>query len=153
MIHRPAASALILPLTLALLVGCATVSDRGETSMSTEPAPHVHHAIDYIEIGVTDMAAAQAFYTSAFGWAFTDYGPGYAGIQGLGREVGGLRLDEAVATGGPLVILFSADLQASVAAVRAAGGTVTVEPFEFPGGRRFEFLDPSGNHLAVWAEK
>lgn len=114
---------------------------------------HKHHAIDYIELAVTDMAAAQRFYAAAFGWSFIDYGPGYAGIQGEEREVGGLRLDAAVRAGGPLVILFSEDLEASVRAVREAGGTVTTEPFSFPGGRRFHFTDPSGNELAVWSER
>ncbi|QDU83111.1 Glyoxalase-like domain protein [Planctomycetes bacterium Pla163] len=115
--------------------------------------PHQHHTIDYIEIAVTDMAAAQRFYAGAFGWAFTDYGPGYAGIQRPGGdgEVGGLRLDETVTTGGPLVILYSDDIAASEHAVRAAGGTIAVETFDFPGGRRFHFRDPSGNELAVWS--
>ena len=54
--------------------------------------------------------------------------------------------------GGPLVILYSEDLEASLAAVEAAGGTVSTPPFAFPGGRRFHFLDPSGNELAVWSE-
>ena len=125
--------------------------------MSDSPAAplagHVHHGIDYIEFTVTDMAAAQAFYTSAFGWTFTDYGPEYAGIQKEGGEAGGLRLDTATSTGGPLVILYSADLEASLAAVRAAGGSIVKEPFAFPGGRRFEFQDPSGNGLAVWSER
>ena len=40
-----------------------------------------HHAIDYVEITVTDLARATGFYTAAFGWAFHDYGPGYAGIM------------------------------------------------------------------------
>jgi hypothetical protein len=35
--------------------------------------------------------------------------------------------------------------------VRAAGGSIEKEPFAFPGGRRFHFLDPSGTELAVWA--
>ena len=35
----------------------------------------VHHAINYVEITVTDMDAAQHFYTAAFGWRFTDYAP------------------------------------------------------------------------------
>jgi predicted enzyme related to lactoylglutathione lyase len=35
-------------------------------------------------------------------------------------------------------------------AVVAAGGTVLVEPYDFPGGRRFQFADPSGNELGVW---
>jgi len=116
-------------------------------------SPHTHHAIDYIEITVTDMDAAKAFYTSAFGWSLTDYGPEYAGIQGDGTEQGGLRLDAAVQTGGPLVILYSEDLEATLDAVTAAGGTI-VSPIEaFPGGRRFHFSDPAGNELAAWSER
>lgn len=30
----------------------------------------IHHAIDNIEFGVTDMLAIQAFYESAFEWRF-----------------------------------------------------------------------------------
>ena len=114
-----------------------------------------HRTIDYVELGVRDLAAAKAFYRDAFGWAFTDYGPTYAGIQGPGdREVGGLeqRGGGAPGAGGPLVILYSEDLEASLAAVEAAGGTVSTPPFGFPGGRRFHFRDPSGNELPVWAE-
>jgi uncharacterized protein len=44
------------------------------------------------------------------------------------------------------------DLDATYAAVRAAGGTIDEEPFEFPGGRRFHFSDPAGNTLAVWQQ-
>lgn len=114
----------------------------------------VHHEINYIEFEVADMAVAQQFYRAAFDWKFTDYGPGYAGIQKHGGgEVGGLRLTSEVATGGPLVILYSSDLDRSLQAVRAAGGIVTQDPFEFPGGRRFHFKDPSGNELAVWSDK
>lgn len=110
---------------------------------------HQHHAIDYIEISVTDVDAAKAFYGAAFGWGFNDYGPEYAGIQGDGKEVGGLRRASEVRAGGPLVMLYSDDLEASVDAVSAAGGTI-VEPISsFPGGRRFEFADPDGNQLGV----
>jgi predicted enzyme related to lactoylglutathione lyase len=111
-----------------------------------------HHTINYIEFGVTDMAAAQSFYASAFDWQFSDYGPDYAGIRGNDGEVGGFRKEAEVARGGPLVVLFSADLDASVQRVKDAGGEITAEPFAFPGGRRFHFIDPSGNELAVWAE-
>jgi len=38
-----------------------------------------------------------------------------------------------------------------MAAVTAAGGTIVKPIFSFPGGRRFQFLDPSGNELAVMA--
>lgn len=111
-----------------------------------------HHAIDYIELSVTDLAATKTFYTSAFGWVFTDYGPDYAGIQGPdGSEVGGLNRSGAPGAGGPLVLLYSHDLDATVSAVEVAGGRVLQGPYEFPGGRRFHFADPSGNELGVWS--
>lgn len=114
-----------------------------------------HHVISYIELGVTDLPATRAFYEAAFGWTFNDYGGAYAGIKdpaGDG-EVGGLNPGSAPGTSGsPLILLFSEDLDASVAAVTAAGGAIAAEPYEYPGGRRFEFTDPSGNRLGVYAE-
>lgn len=119
----------------------------------------IHHSIDYIELPVTDLDAAQAFYGAAFGWQFVSYGPEYAGIrtaaEGEGAEAGGLRLAEPgeVARGGPLVLLYSEDLDRTLAAVSAAGGEVVSGPYDFPGGRRFHFLDSSGNELGVWAAR
>jgi predicted enzyme related to lactoylglutathione lyase len=114
---------------------------------------HVHHAIDYVEIAVTDLEAAKAFYAAAFGWSLVDYGPDYAGIQGEGKEVGGLRRDPEVRAGGPLVVLYADDLEASVEAVTRAGGAIVEPIYAFPGGRRFHFADPAGNELAVWSEQ
>lgn len=117
---------------------------------------HRHHALDYVELGVADLERAKRFYAEAFGWQFNDYGPQYAGIRapgGGGGEVGGLRQDDVVRTGGgPLVLLYSTDLDTTVEAVRAAGGVLVAGPYEFPGGRRFHFTDPSGNELGVWTE-
>jgi predicted enzyme related to lactoylglutathione lyase len=112
-----------------------------------------HHAINYIEISVTNMAEAKRFYGTAFQWEFNDYGPDYAGIRKGEGEAGGLRLEDEVITGGPLVILYSNNLEATLAAVSDAGGSITTEPFSFPGGRRFHFRDPAGNELAVWSDK
>ncbi|WP_017601351.1 VOC family protein, partial [Nocardiopsis lucentensis] len=67
-------------------------------------------------------------------------------------EVGGLALGERARPGGPFVLLYSTDLDASVAAVREAGGEVVNGPYAFPGGRRFHFTDPSGNELGVWSQ-
>jgi len=112
---------------------------------------HPHHGIDYVEISVLDLEAAKGFYGAAFGWQFNAYGPGYAGIQKAGGgEAGGLAVAEEVRGGGPLVVLYSNDIEGTVSAVREAGGRVTKEIFAFPGGRRFHFTDPSGNELAVW---
>ncbi len=112
-----------------------------------------HHGLDYIEFVVIDMDATQQFYTDAFGWSFNGYGPDYAGIVIAGREVGGFRSDVPLTNGGPLVVIYSTDLDATLAGIRGAGGRVLQEPYEFPGGRRFHFADPSGNELAVWSEK
>ncbi len=114
-----------------------------------------HHSLDYIEIYVTDMTKAQSFYKDAFGWNFTDYAPEYAGIQkpdGNG-EVGGLCQVDKVVTGGALLVLYSNDLNGTMNSVVESGGEITKDIFEFPGGSRFQFKDPSGNELAVWCEQ
>ena len=49
-------------------------------------------------------------------------------------------------------MLFAHDLEAMLARVEAAGGTIVKPIFAFPGGRRFHFRDPAGNELAVWSE-
>lgn len=107
--------------------------------------------IDYVELPSIDIAATKAFYGSVFGWTFIDYGPEYIAIQNAGLD-GGFRKADSVTAGGPLVIMFSSDLEGARDSVAAAGGEIVEDIFDFPGGRRFEFLDPSGNHLAVWAE-
>ena len=117
------------------------------------PVP-IHHSLSYIEFGVKDLARAREFYEAAFGWEFNDYGPAYSGIKapdGEG-EAGGLNPASAPAASGPLVLIFSTDLEATLAAVRDAGGTIVAAPYDYPGGRRFEFTDPSGNRLGVYAE-
>jgi predicted enzyme related to lactoylglutathione lyase len=65
---------------------------------------------------------------------------------------GGFSVAPEVKTGGPIVVLYSTNLAEIEARVRAGGGQIVQETFEFPGGRRFHFTDPSGNELAVWSE-
>jgi len=115
--------------------------------------------IDYIELPGGDLAASKAFYSSAFGWGFTDFGPSYAGFEDAGLDGGLAGADAdtlegpgAPTTSLPLVILRAEDLEAALERVTAAGGTVTAPIFEFPGGRRFHFRDPAGNELGVWGE-
>ncbi|CAN7321079.1 VOC family protein [Microbacterium maritypicum] len=115
----------------------------------------LHHSLDYVELVVTDLEASKSFFGDAFGWSFNDYGPGYAGIVSPrvdGNEAGGLMLaDEPRPVGGPLVLLYSEDLDATKAAIEKAGGTILQEPYAFPGGRRLHFADPTGTELGVWS--
>lgn len=104
--------------------------------------------INYIEIGVGDIAGAKAFYANAFGWQMTDFGSTYAsttdGITDLG-----LQADAAEARGAPLPVIEVDDIEAALGAVTAAGGAIIIPIFAYPGGRRFHFKDPAGNELAV----
>ncbi len=108
--------------------------------------------IDYIEIPVRSVADAKRFYGEVFGWSFKDYGTDYASFHD-GRLGGGLRGEAEVKPGGPLVVMYAVDLEQMQEKVVAAGGTVVVDSFEFPGGRRFHFTDPCGTELAVWSDR
>jgi hypothetical protein len=105
--------------------------------------------LNYVELPVTAIGPAKAFYEKAFGWSLTQFGPDYAGTT-TGDVDLGLQGDKAEAPKAPLAVVQVGDLEAALKAVTAAGGKITKPLFEFPGGRRFHFKDPSGNELAVW---
>lgn len=113
---------------------------------------NTHNRINYIEFQAPDLTKIKDFYSKAFGWKFTDYGPDYAAFND-GSLDGGFVKGAVAKQSGPLVILFSKDLDASIDAVSKNGGSIIKTPYEFPGGRRFHFADPSGNELAIWSEK
>lgn len=117
--------------------------------------PAQHHAINYVEFVSTDIERTRKFYSGVFGWSFQDYGPEYVSFSKASAGVdGGFRKGEGGRESGrePLIVLYSKDLKATEDAVVAAGGTIVVPTFEFPGGRRFHFSDGAGNVLAVWSE-
>ena len=112
------------------------------------------HVIDYVELAVDDLEQAKAFYATALGWTFTDYGTDYVGIQdprNPGQEFGGLNPISPSSRGdGVLALVRTDDAEAALASVLAAGGRTVVELHDYPGGRRFTFADPSGNILGVY---
>ena len=112
---------------------------------------HTNDRIDYIEFSATDILATKAFYSTAFGWKFTDYGPDYVAFAD-GETEGGFAKVESNESGGPLVILYSSALEKTQASVESAGGKISKPIFAFPGGRRFHFLDPNSNEIAVWSD-
>jgi uncharacterized protein len=145
------------------------VSERtGKVSLSLDATPFNpdrryamsqsanHHKINYIEFAVSSVARAKQFYSSVFAWSFVDYGPDYASFTAASAGVdGGVRTarpDESSGASAPLIVLYSSNLEATLAAVAAAGGSIVAPIFSFPGGRRFHFADGVGNTLAVWSE-
>ncbi len=107
--------------------------------------------ITYIEFKAKDLEVTKRFYSACFSWKFTDYGPTYASFTESGLE-GGFEQTNDEINHGVLVVLYHKNLEEIRGKVVNAGGKISKEIFSFPGGRRFHFLDPSGNELAVWSE-
>lgn len=108
--------------------------------------------INYIEFKAHDLEKVKEFYSTAFGWTFTDYGPTYVAFAESGLQ-GGFETTDGSIVNGALVVLYHKDLELIKDNVIASGGKISKDIFSFPGGRRFHFTDPSENELAVWSDK
>ena len=62
---------------------------------------------------------------------------------------GGFNADANERTRRPLPVIATRDIEAMEQKVVSAGGRIIMPTFAFPGGRRFHFVDPEGNELAV----
>ncbi len=113
------------------------------------------YRIDYIEFPSTDLAASKTFFSQVFGWRFRDYGPEYSAFSQAGVMGGFFQVEASPARAGQaaLVVLYSSHLESTLEAVQQAGGEISRPVFTFPGGRRFHFIEPGGNELAVWSER
>lgn len=109
--------------------------------------------IDYVELPtVTAHEVTRAFYSETFGWRFTGYGPDYAATTDGTVDIGlNGQADQALSA--PLPVIRVDNLEPMFDAVTKAGGIIAKPIFAFPGGRRFHFIDPSGNELAVWSNE
>jgi predicted enzyme related to lactoylglutathione lyase len=116
----------------------------------------LHHKITYIEFTTTNIERTKQFYSAVFGWSFKDWGPDYidcnAADSGIAIGFAKGSPQPPAPNSAPLIVLYSADLKLTQAAIEAAGGSIVVPTFEFPGGRRFHFSDGAGNVMGVWSE-
>jgi predicted enzyme related to lactoylglutathione lyase len=113
-----------------------------------------HEKINYVEFPANELEATKAFFVKVFGWTFEDFGPDYTAFANEGLDGGFFRAEQACATetGGALIVFYSNDLEGTLSKVEKAGGVIDKPIFSFPGGRRFQFTEPSGNELAVWSD-
>jgi len=107
--------------------------------------------INYVEFKANDLEAIKTFYQQAFNWSFTDYGPTYTAFSESGLAGGFDKTTDKIVNGA-LVVLYHHDLISLKTKVIQAGGSISKDIFTFPGGKRFHFMDPSGNELAVWSD-
>ena len=113
-----------------------------------------HEKMNYVEFPAKDLATTKVFFESVFGWSFTDYGPEYTAFENQGLDGGFFQADLVSSTekGAALIVFYSDQLEATLAKVEKAGGSILKPIYSFPGGRRFHFTEPSGNEFAVWGE-
>jgi len=111
--------------------------------------------IDYVELPGDDFDALERFYSVVFEWTFTDYGPEYRAFtdQKLNGGFYQSSLKSTTESGAALVVVYTKELETTRDKVVANGGNIHKPIFSFPGGRRFHFLDPHGNELAVWSDR
>ena len=112
----------------------------------------INNHINYIELQANNLEDIKTFYSTCFGWTFTDYGPDYVAFSDSGLQGGFEKTDKEVVNGA-LVILYHEKLEEIKNKIIESGGKITKNIFNFPGGKRFHFLDPSGNELAIWSDK
>jgi predicted enzyme related to lactoylglutathione lyase len=109
------------------------------------------------------MASATTFYAGLFGWEFEDTGAEFGGYQLArkdGRRVGGMSPPPPGADAGADVAttpsvwstyLATADVDATLAAVTAAGGTVVFPTMDINDeGRMAVAMDPTGATFGLW---
>ncbi|WP_371185429.1 VOC family protein [Thalassotalea maritima] len=113
-----------------------------------------HHKINYVELPSQDLDKTKQFFSTVFAWQFEDYGPDYTAFANQGIDGGFFKsaLASTTSQGGALIVLYSDNLEHTLGQVKDAGGHIIKPIFDFPGGRRFQFLEPGGNEFAVWSK-
>jgi|TARA_B110000116_G_scaffold265282_1_gene274269 predicted enzyme related to lactoylglutathione lyase len=120
-----------------------------------------HHSLNYIEIACRDLVASKLFFGAVFNWVFSDYFDPESGAINysafsLDNINGGFFSADKVTSqnnGGALIVFYSQNLNLTETEIKRAGGVISKPTFNFPGGRRFHFSDPSGNEFAVWSDQ
>lgn len=123
----------------------------------------------HFEMPFEDRERATRFYTSAFGWKPKPYGEemgNYVVMQTSETDEKGMIKESGRINGGmyqkkegemyqhPSFVIAVGDINAAIAKVKEAGGTVNGEPTEIPSiGMYVGFTDTEGNHLSMLQPK
>jgi len=108
----------------------------------------------WVDVTTTDVEGTTTFYASLFGWeASTDPSPeagGYTMFRLHGKDVAAASPASETSSAWNTYIA-SDDVDATVAEITKAGGTVVSEPFDVMGaGRMAVATDPTGGAFGVW---
>jgi hypothetical protein len=124
--------------------------------MSVRDTPWPPGTPCWVDLTSPDPDAASAFYAELFGWEIEDTGADFGHYRIArkgGHRVGGIG---SPPEGQPMpaswnTYLASADVDATAAAITAAGGTLVMPPADVgPAGRMLIAVDPGGAGFGVW---
>ena len=116
----------------------------------------------HIDVISGDRDRARTFYGAVFGWQFHDYGEGtgYTNVKtsdnGIESGIGGLAQSVGArppASNGVIPYILAPDMDATLAAIERAGGTVEIPRTDVYGYGEFaHFRDPDGNLIGLWRD-
>jgi predicted enzyme related to lactoylglutathione lyase len=116
---------------------------------------YLHGTPCWTDVTSTDLPRAADFYRGLFGWDAEVGGPEAGGytmftLDGKNVAAGSPPVREAAASYWT-TYLASDDVDATTEKIRAAGGTVLMDPFDvFDAGRMTIATDPTGATFGVW---
>ncbi|MEM7273257.1 MAG: VOC family protein [Actinomycetota bacterium] len=123
-----------------------------------ERTAHAPGTPSWIDLSTTDPDAAREFYGAIFGWSYevnpTDQGGEYIMARRDGRAAAGMMAQPAEMAGMPSMwssYVTVADVDATVAKVEGAGGSVFMPPMQvMDSGRMAVVGDPTGAAISLW---
>jgi predicted enzyme related to lactoylglutathione lyase len=130
----------------------------------TQPRTYPAGVTSWVDTEQRDVAAAKQFYGGLFGWTFTQATPPGTPVQYVVAQLGG---QDVAGIGGPAdpsgpvaaspswnTYVAVDDIDATAAAVEAAGGRVVSPPEDAgEGGRSAVCADPFGVSFRLWQAK
>lgn len=113
---------------------------------------HKHGKVCYIFMPSQDPQKSGDFYRTVFGWNLRSHDDGSLSFDDTVGEVSGtFATDRPPAVEGSLEVhIMVDDLDESIAAIRAAGGSVNLADVHDGQPRWAVFNDPAGNRLAIY---
>src|SRR5262245_42111118 len=128
---------------------CNDAGHAGGGSMEFEmpkvPSGSGEHPIAMVVVAANNLAASSAFYAKLFGWQIHPFSPELAGVMAPGGLPAALRSNVPAGFPGMVPYVGVRDVDAMLARVVAAGGTIERAAWKLPGiGKLARFKDAAG---------
>src|SRR5262245_9148507 len=113
--------------------------------MPQVPTGSGKHPVALVLISANNLAASGAFYAKLFGWQLHQMSAELTGIVAPAGPTGALRSNVPAGFPGMVPYIGVPDVEAMLARLVAAGGTIERPPWSVPMvGKLARFKDPSG---------